>query len=193
MRRSPRRALGSPRPEPLSDDDAGRLVARPVFQTQVAHAKKREVAKRERRQGAPLAYLQRRSRRVVASATAVSAVGRPVGLESLWSLVVTFPADGRIERDICVVSAAELRHHLLRDTRQLERASAPPPGVRTDAAATDVSARPFDRRAAGLLLRDALYLCVGLAFFLLVTWLLSVSRCRSTTMLCAFVVLDFNR
>jgi hypothetical protein len=99
--------------------------------------------------------------------------GRPVGLESLWSLAVTLPADGRIERDICVVCAAELRHHLLRDARQLERASAPPPGVRTDAAATDVSARPFDRRAAGLLLRGALYLCVGLAFFLLVTWLLS--------------------
>jgi hypothetical protein len=96
--------------------------------------------------------------------------GRPVGLESLWSVAVTLSADGRIERVVC---AAELRHHLLRDARQLESASAPPPGVRTDAAATDVSTRPFDRRAAGLLLRGALYLCVGLAFFLLVTWLLS--------------------
>jgi hypothetical protein len=99
--------------------------------------------------------------------------GRPVEPESLWRLAVTVPPDGRTERDICVVCAAELRHFLLSDARELERASAGPANRRTEAAARGVSARPLDRRGAGFLLRGALYLFVGLTFFLLVTWLLS--------------------
>lgn len=94
--------------------------------------------------------------------------GRQVERGAIWRLTASVPPDTRIERDICVVCAAELRRFLLHDARRLEPAP-PPPGN----GASDGVALSLRSRVNRALLRWAVYLGVALSIFLLATWLLS--------------------
>jgi hypothetical protein len=84
--------------------------------------------------------------------------GRRAKPESFWTLAVTVPTDGRVERDICVVCAAEVRRVLLSDPRR--------PG---DATVFEGVAGRRQRRAAAALVRGTMYVSIAVTFFVLAT------------------------
>jgi hypothetical protein len=89
--------------------------------------------------------------------------GRTVEPGNLWRLGIDAPPDGRVERAICVVCAAEVRRYLL----------APSPaaggriGAEREAGAVQTRVARFGWSAA----RGLAYVGVAIGAFLLITWL----------------------
>jgi hypothetical protein len=98
--------------------------------------------------------------------------GREVEPGSLWTLAIAVPPDGRVERAICVVCAAEVRRFLLGNVPTAQPVAPPPPEADAEAAGADVALSPR-RRATGVLLRWAFYVGVAACAFVIVTWLVA--------------------
>jgi hypothetical protein len=90
--------------------------------------------------------------------------GRAVDPNRLWTLTLNIPPDGRVERAICVVCAADVRRYLLAQ-----------PGSRYVAAASvDEDAEPSGvARFGWFLVRGIVYGSIAVALFILVTLLTS--------------------
>jgi len=84
-----------------------------------------------------------------------------------WTIGISVPPDARVEREICVVCAAELRRYLLAEPGHTDadaRAAASDPDVLEVAPAGGFRS---------LVLRGLGYLAIAVAFFALITWLTS--------------------
>ena len=92
--------------------------------------------------------------------------GRNVNETDLWTLSFAVPPQGRVERAVCVICAAEVRRFLL---------ARPPlphqPVVEAEREGPAEASRAS--RFGWFLSRTAIYIAVAAAFFVLVTWLTS--------------------
>jgi hypothetical protein len=88
--------------------------------------------------------------------------GRAVESGRLWKLGIDVPPDGRVERRICVVCAADVRRYLLRHpSSEPAVADEHEPSSRTT-------------RVGWFLVRGIVYAGIAGGVFVLVTWLTSL-------------------
>jgi hypothetical protein len=91
--------------------------------------------------------------------------GRVVEPGQLWNLNIELPADGRIERKICVVCAADVRRFVLvqPDSRDV-----------TEVIIDERQRPPTTVRIGWLLVRAVAYVAIAAGVFALVSWLTSI-------------------
>jgi hypothetical protein len=90
--------------------------------------------------------------------------GRLVEAGRVWQLGIDVPPDGRVERTVCAVCAAEVRRYLLAPPATAQ----PVPAAKIEDPETSWAGRlgwPAARAAA--------YVCIALGAFVVVTWLIT--------------------
>jgi hypothetical protein len=92
--------------------------------------------------------------------------GREAETERLWTIGIKVPPDARVEREICVICAAELRRYLLAEPGT---ATSDGSDVASDGDAAAEAARAW--RVRSLLWHALGYVAIALGFLALVTWL----------------------
>jgi hypothetical protein len=91
--------------------------------------------------------------------------GRVVDTEHRWKLNIELPADGQIERNVCVVCAADVRRFVL---AQPDRRDV------TEVIVNERQRPPTTARIGWLLVRAVVYIGIAAGVFALVTWLTSL-------------------
>jgi hypothetical protein len=92
--------------------------------------------------------------------------GRPVQRDGLWTIGISVPPDTRVEREICVVCAADLRRYLLAEPGD------PDADVGAAVSGPDASLEVAPAGAfRSVVLHGLGYVAIAVAFFALITLL----------------------